>query len=447
MERRHGPSVRGRPPALAGSASGAGSRLLRLAGAAAALRALPLLAALAASPAGAQTVLDLDPSVRAAGAGGASNAVFWGGDPSAWANPALLGYDRGLRYDYGRTRLVPDLAPDVWFETQRFRAGIGGVGVLLAGKPDGLGKIDLDYGRSAGTDPSGNPITYHAFERVQTWGAGVSLAELASSIMRLAGSRPPEFLRRFDVAAGMTRKDALLVLDPGIAAGGTRATDVGLLLRVTPFDSFEGAAPPAPHPWRWPRARDPRARDPHERPFPIVGRPRTPGLRRLDLAYGFSIQDANDATITFGDAGSAPAPRIYRHGLAARFISGAASRRGGPGARSTPAPPLAAGLSADLEHIQPRAAGERSYDVRRYGAELMLANMLSLRAGYVDDRQSRIRGVTTGMGLSYQLANYAGARWDWAHVPQVNGLRRLERHGFTLWLDPIAMMKAARSRG
>src|SRR5439155_8334788 len=138
MERRHGPGVRGRPPALAGSASGAGSRLLRLAGAAAALRALPLLAALAASPAGAQTVLDLDPSIRAAGAGGASNAVFWGGDPDIWANPALLGYARGLRYDQGRTQWGPDQGTPAEFETRRFQAGLGGIGVMLAGKPDGL---------------------------------------------------------------------------------------------------------------------------------------------------------------------------------------------------------------------------------------------------------------------------------------------------------------------
>src|SRR5437016_1649618 len=69
--------------------------------------ALALLAALGAHPAAAQTastVLDLDPSIRAAGAGGASNAVFWGGDPDIWANPALLGYARGLRYDQGRTQ-------------------------------------------------------------------------------------------------------------------------------------------------------------------------------------------------------------------------------------------------------------------------------------------------------------------------------------------------------
>ena len=46
--------------------------------------------------------MDIDLSIRSAGMAGASNAVFWGGSLNHWANPAVLGYTRGIRYEYGQ---------------------------------------------------------------------------------------------------------------------------------------------------------------------------------------------------------------------------------------------------------------------------------------------------------------------------------------------------------
>ena len=51
-------------------------------------------------------VLDLDPSIRAAGAGGGNGAVFWGGDANSWANPALLAYGTGVRFDRTHTHQI-----------------------------------------------------------------------------------------------------------------------------------------------------------------------------------------------------------------------------------------------------------------------------------------------------------------------------------------------------
>src|SRR5690349_1187658 len=48
-------------------------------------------------------VLEIDPSIRSAAMGGASTAVSWGIDPNYWANPSLLGYARGIRYEQGST--------------------------------------------------------------------------------------------------------------------------------------------------------------------------------------------------------------------------------------------------------------------------------------------------------------------------------------------------------
>ena len=55
---------------------------------------------------GAAQSTNLPPSVRSSGMGFASNAVFWGGDPDYWSNPALLGYHDGIRYEHGTSRLV-----------------------------------------------------------------------------------------------------------------------------------------------------------------------------------------------------------------------------------------------------------------------------------------------------------------------------------------------------
>ncbi|HET9328731.1 MAG TPA: hypothetical protein VFQ05_18350, partial [Candidatus Eisenbacteria bacterium] len=126
-----------------------------------------------ASAQGTGRSMDLDPSPRASGMGGASNAVFWDEVTNHWSNPALLGYQRGLSYEYGKTQLVPGLAADVHFTTNVVKLGGGGVGLAFSGKPFGLGGLHLSYGESQGTDPSGNPTgTYEAFEQIDSWSFG-----------------------------------------------------------------------------------------------------------------------------------------------------------------------------------------------------------------------------------------------------------------------------------
>ena len=86
---------------------------------------------------GGAMVLILDPSIRASGMGHASGSVFWGPDCDHWANPALLGYERGIRFEHGRTQLVPNLAPHVYFTTDRLTIGDRGLGIFLTGFPLG----------------------------------------------------------------------------------------------------------------------------------------------------------------------------------------------------------------------------------------------------------------------------------------------------------------------
>src|ERR1041384_8426019 len=76
----------------------------------------------------------LDPSIQDAGMGGAGASIFWRDEPNEWANPSLAGLYQGIRYSYGKTQLVPDLADDVFFKTHRIHVGGWGVGIAMAGK-------------------------------------------------------------------------------------------------------------------------------------------------------------------------------------------------------------------------------------------------------------------------------------------------------------------------
>ena len=102
---------------------------------------------------------------------------FWGGDADYWTNPALLGYHEGLRFEHGNTQLVPDLADNVYFKSDRFTFQKYGVGVGLSASP--FGRNRLDYGETIVTDPKGNKVgTFEPYETYKYFGFGVSVAAL-----------------------------------------------------------------------------------------------------------------------------------------------------------------------------------------------------------------------------------------------------------------------------
>ena len=402
LARGHGPAWR---VARAGVFAGA------LAGLAAALRGNSSGGSGGAPTSGRS--LELGPSIRAAGLGGASGALFWGEDTDDWANPAVLGLERGIHYRWGVTQLVPDLADDVWFRTRRVVLGAGGFGIGLPGIPGSHGSGLLEYGNTFGTDPEGNPVApFRSFEAIRSWGAGVNLPAAFESLARLAGFEPPAQLRRFDAAFGFSRKRLFVNLAP-VPKGEARteATDYGVFGRFTPFDRLESAGSGLPV--------------------------------RLDLGYGFSVSSAGNATVDiFGEP--LPITRVYRNSFALRLTSGALSRRGTRRnwiPAESLAPLISAGAVASFDHLGSFYDGE---NVQHYGLELTLANVLSVRAGNLRDRSGDIHGASYGIGIGYRHRNQMGVQYDWAVVPQASGLADVHRHGLVGFLDPLALLRGRR---
>ncbi len=359
---------------------------------------------------GAGRVLDLDPSVRASGMAGASNAVFWGDDPNDWANPAVLGLQRGVRYGWGNTSLGPNQVSDIQFSTHRTVMGGGGLGVGLPGLLGEHGSGHLRYARSEGRDEAGNFTgTFGTDEGVTSWGVGVNVSKALESVLRLAGYRPPELSRSFDAAFGLDRKSVHVALG-GTTEGTTSDTDYGLLLRANLIDHFGTPA------IRWPV--------------------------RVDASWGLSVVNAEDAVVSFSpDDAAEPLTRTYRNGFAVRLATGTLGS--GPSTRSwlpieSLTPLVDLGIAADFERSD---AFESKSHTQRYGVELTVARTLTLRTGSVQNRRFGMHAATFGLGVGYRYKDRAGVRYDWATVPNGAASYNTHRHAVVVFFDPRAVAR------
>jgi hypothetical protein len=341
--------------------------------------------------------LDLDPSIRASGMGRASGAVFWDAT-NAWANPALLGYQKGIRYEWGRTALVPDLASTVSFETETWKFGAGGLGFSASGNP--VGRTQLDFGQGEGG------------EDVESWGFGVNAFELTEALVRLAGGHMRRFARVADVSFGMNSKHLDASLGPDLSGSAT-AHDYGLLARITALDHHadNGGVP-----------------------------------MRLDLSYGYSVLSYDDAFL-FGSSVSRHHRSAYAGRTTIDWRQSANPRDAFVGWLRTGFAPIAAlSFAYDTDRI---TAGDNNspyatYDTKGRGSEVTLLNCVSFRVGQYTDKEGDIDGQTWGWSAGLPFGRGAGVRYDWASVPEAAGLTDVHRHGITAWLDLREAVKSAR---
>jgi len=173
---------------------------------------------------------DFDPGARSLGMGGASGAVTWG-ETDVWANPALLGFASG--FEYTSNRGLYEGGP--LFRAQRYSVGGGGVGVFTSGDPvpwnDGF-DVDADvYLLGAGSQLQ-DALSLR--NRVRSWGAGFSLADVAAGHYRRTHQTAPAWTRHADFAAGFAENIATqdLYWNQGTESPHDVTHDLGLLAGV-----------------------------------------------------------------------------------------------------------------------------------------------------------------------------------------------------------------------
>jgi hypothetical protein len=345
--------------------------------------------------------------------GGAGGAAAWGVDPDHWANPALLGTTRGVRYEDGDVRYGIDGDPFLDFRARRLAVGYGGLGVALDGRPlDGLGGKRLDNPGFPGTayspDPAGPDLVVTPHEQIRGWSVGASLSGLAGSLAGWRGRPAPRWSRWGDLAFGYARKtDEFTVLGLGIAP--VTGEDWGMLAR-------SGGT-----------LRGPRG-----------------AAVRLEGSYGFSVLNFNDAKDDFGT----PAARPHRNALAARAALGIpeAWRRPLPAWLVAPDAALVAlGGAWDAVHVTAGDSDRGSRGRRYWGLEADLAGVVQLRFGgqRVNPGGAYLR--TQGWSVGLPVGRLGGFRYDRASVisPAGYGIER-RLSGWTVWADPLELYRAWR---
>jgi hypothetical protein len=373
----------------------------------------------AAAPALAQGVQSqfFDPSIEGAGMGGASIAAFWEENPNDRANPALMGFHRGLRYSYGDTQLVPELADDVHFSSHRILAGAWGVGVAMTGKPiESVGRLRIDYGELEVTDAFGNPITLEPHEDVRSFAVGVSVLDLVSSIRVARGGEPLELSRRVSLALGHAWKTykidfAPVELIPNGQGEGSN-NDAGLVLRIAPYDGIGGGLMESSDHLRF----------------------------RLELAGAMSrLNYLNDRSVEYANGDSDDLQSERNAGASAQVTMAVPGDLGWFSNIATPA--IRMGFAWEESNLY-QDDEKLSYYATRVGGVVSFFDVLYFRSGHLRDYISTQNGNTIGLGLSLKWKNAFGVKGDYATQPRGEFLPSdRDRWGFTVFVDPYRLMK------
>lgn len=355
-----------------------------------------------------------DPSIEAAGMGGASIAAFWEENPNDHANPALMGFHTGLRYSYGTTQLIPELAEDVHYASHRILAGAWGIGVAMSGKPiESVGYVGINYGLTEITDIDGNVIgEAEGTEHVRSIAVGLSVFDLISSIRVAKGGEPLSFNHRLSLALGHAWKTYDVEFGP-IAEGEGSNDDAGILLRVAPFDQIGGTLRDANDRLRW----------------------------KVDVAGAYTRLDyLNDRTVDYQDGNS---DEIFqRRSIAGSVQFTMALPNDGTGDLWDFATPSIR-LGATYEHTDVYEDDTKLGEfAKRYGAELSVIDMLYLRYGHVKGDGIGTDDATFGGGFQLKYRNMVGVKGDYASYPRGIFLGSdYDRWGLTFFVDPYRLMK------
>jgi hypothetical protein len=280
-------------------------------------------------------------------------------------------YSPGLAAGYSHSKLIEDLADDVFIDHAAL-AYTDGRWAL------GLMRSVLDQGTATGRDENGNPTG--EFESSQTslqLGLG----------LHLNGFFPENSSPRahFRIGANLKRIQDELRQVGGVQTTATQdatatTLDVGADLSIL---LFRGDG---------------------------VGRPRAT-LRVVGV-----LDDLLEAELEFDEPAQSDPLHRYAHAGAALEFAFLQHPRLGP----------LASLTLQYEESRSRLPADET-KIGRSGIELSFAQLASIRVGYLDDPEGEIQSPTVGCGLRLGwLGLPAALRLDYASRPQASGLSRVD---------------------
>ena len=166
--------------------------------------------------------LQIPPDVRAEGMGRVW-APLATTPYAAWSNVGGLGLLEGVQFAKMEAQLVPDLAPDVFFDYYSIVVGYRPVSAPVPlNFSIGFNRTDLDYGEFPLTEAGPEVIgTFHPFEKTNGFTFAVGVANL--------------------VGVGLGRKKTEVNLGLG-TSGDATTTDYGILAR-SPYLVFDAESP------------------------------------------------------------------------------------------------------------------------------------------------------------------------------------------------------------
>lgn len=322
--------------------------------------------------------LQLTPDARAQGMGRAFTAVAEGAT-AQWWNPGALALQRDRIYvnPFSYSKLVPDLADNVWWYHSGAVADFGPYGV-------GAHFRRLSYGESSATDAEGKNLrTFTSSEYTLYLGAGVNLVEVFA----------PE-LTGFQLGIGANWKHARVDLAPAWATTSGKAGKGN----VTDLD------------------------------FGVLGKT---GRRfengKVIVSAGWTLKNALDQEIEYGGQNQRdPIFRSARIGVAASVALGES--------------PLFGDLFAATVSFDADDQPSDNTTIKHTGIEVTGLGIFSVRYGKINDPDGDVVDNTTGFGVGFSSAmSPKGTRFgfsiDRAEVPQASGLDRVNHTSGQFWLQ------------
>jgi hypothetical protein len=264
------------------------------------------------------------------------------------------------------------------------------------------------------TDIDGNVILLEPYDEVRSIGVGVSVLDLVSSVLVATGAEPIALSRHVALMVGHSWKDFEVDFTP-FGRGEGEQKDRGAAIRISPVDQIGDDL-------------------------------LTPSERtrfRLDLSGGYAQLNYDEGGDVFYE-GLAPDPvfELRRAGGAGRFTIALPTQRMG-WIHDFVSPTVSLGVSWESSDYYDD--GESfDLDIERTGQELVVADVLYLRHGHVeDDEVFAVEDETWGFGVSLRYRQMVGVRFDYGEYPYARTVEpdgSVDRYGITAFVDPFRLM-------